>query len=290
MPLSESTMAIAGPSASRASTPARIATATSSGSAPRPSSTAPRPSLGLRPAASRAAPCSAKTAGKKARTACPKRIGSDTFIIVALRCSENSTPLALASAICSVRNRWSAATRITVASTTSPASTATACFSTVVVPSVAAELDAERSGRADRDRPLVRPEVVDAHGGDVGLGVGGPGAHRVRVLAGVGLHRGGGPAIGVALAQDRVHGAALHPVVAGPDLALLVGGGLVGVVGEGVALGLELGDGGLQLGDRGADVGQLDDVRLGRAWPARRARRGGRRSAARAAGAPGSWR
>ena len=37
-------------------------------------------------------------------TACPKMIGSETFIIVALRWSEKSTPWALASAICSARN------------------------------------------------------------------------------------------------------------------------------------------------------------------------------------------
>ncbi|HIM51174.1 MAG TPA: MerR family DNA-binding transcriptional regulator [Acidobacteria bacterium] len=36
---------------------------------------------------------------------------------------------------------------------------------------------------------------------------------------------------------------------------------LHGVVGDVVAMGLQLRDGGLQLGDRGADVGQLDDVR-----------------------------
>jgi hypothetical protein len=34
-------------------------------------------------------------------------------------------------------------------------------------------------------------------------------------------------------------------------------------IGELVALGLQLGDGGLQLRDGGADVGQLDDVGLG---------------------------
>ena len=35
-------------------------------------------------------------------------IGSETFIIVAFRCSENRTPCALASAICSARNASSA--------------------------------------------------------------------------------------------------------------------------------------------------------------------------------------
>ena len=62
-------------------------------------------------------------------------IGSETFIIVALRCTENSTPSALARAICAARNARSAATRMTLASTTSPASTGTDSRSTVVVPS-----------------------------------------------------------------------------------------------------------------------------------------------------------
>ena len=52
------------------------------------------------PAARASSPYSAKTSGKKAFTAWPKMIGSETFIIVALRWSENSTPSALASAIC----------------------------------------------------------------------------------------------------------------------------------------------------------------------------------------------
>ncbi len=91
--------------------------------------------MGLTPAAARASPCSVKSFGKNARTTCPKMIGSETFIIVAFRWTENSTPSALARAICSVRNSRSAATRMTVASTTSPASTGTESRSTVVVPS-----------------------------------------------------------------------------------------------------------------------------------------------------------
>ena len=86
----------------------------------------------------------------------------------------------------------------------------------------------------------------------------------MRVAAGVLLDRCGGAAVGVALAQDRVDGAALDPVVAGADLALLGVGGLVGVAGKLVAVGLELGDRRLELRHGGADVRQLDDVRLGR--------------------------
>lgn len=62
-------------------------------------------------------------------------IGSETFIIVALRCTENRTPSALARATCAVRNSRSAATRSTEASTTSSAWTGTDSRSTVVEPS-----------------------------------------------------------------------------------------------------------------------------------------------------------
>lgn len=62
-------------------------------------------------------------------------IGSETFIIVALRWTENSTPSALARAICAVKNSRSAATRITEASMTSLTSTGTDSRSTVVLPS-----------------------------------------------------------------------------------------------------------------------------------------------------------
>ena len=58
-------------------------------------------------------------------------IGSETFIIVAFRCTEKSTFSALARAICSARKVRSAATRITVASTTSPARTGIESLRTV---------------------------------------------------------------------------------------------------------------------------------------------------------------
>ena len=64
-------------------------------------------------------------------------IGSETFIMVALRWTENSTPSALARAIWRSRNARSSATCITVASTTSPASTGIGARSSVVVPSAA---------------------------------------------------------------------------------------------------------------------------------------------------------
>ncbi len=107
---------------------------------------------------------------------------------------------------------------------------------------------------------LVRAEVVSRHGGNVGLGVCGPGTHGVRVLAGVVLHGQRRAAVRVAFTQDRVYCGALDLVVAGADGRFLIGGGVVRVIRQVVALALELGDGGLQLRDRSADVRQLDDV------------------------------
>ena len=109
---------------------------------------------------------------------------------------------------------------------------------------------------------LAAVEVAVAHVGYMGLGVRGPGAHLVRVLARVVLDRQRGAAVGVAFTQDRVHGAALDLVVTGLGVFLGVGGGVFRVVRQGVALGLQFLDRGLQLRYRGADVRQLDDVGL----------------------------
>ena len=62
-------------------------------------------------------------------------IGSETFIIVAFRCTENRTPCSLASATWPARNSSSAARRMTAASMTSPASSGVDCLSTVTLPS-----------------------------------------------------------------------------------------------------------------------------------------------------------
>ncbi|MNV43355.1 hypothetical protein D3C71_1350660 [compost metagenome] len=90
-----------------------------------------------------------------------------------------------------------------------------------------------------------------------------PLGHAVRVLACVFLHGLGRAAVRVAFAQHGVHGRADALAVAGLDLFFLVVLGLVRVVGQGVALGLQLGDGGLELRDGRTDVGQLDDVGVG---------------------------
>jgi hypothetical protein len=64
-------------------------------------------------------------------------IGSETFIIVAFKCTENSTSRSSASATCSRRNASSARRLIRAPSTISPASTGMLRFRTVTVPSVA---------------------------------------------------------------------------------------------------------------------------------------------------------
>ena len=93
--------------------------------------------FGFAPARSSASPCSSKTSLKNVRTAWPKMIGSETFIIVAFRCTENRTPCSRASSICSARNASSALRRITAASTISPACTFRPSLSVVLVPSAA---------------------------------------------------------------------------------------------------------------------------------------------------------
>ena len=61
------------------------------------------------------------------------------------------------------------------------------------------------------------------------------------------LHRGWRAAVGVALTQNRVYGAALDLVVTGFHVTLFVVGWLLGIIGELVALGLQLLDGRLHL-------------------------------------------
>ena len=177
--------------------------------------------------------------GKNARTACPKMIGSDTFIIVALRWSEKSTPLALASAICSARNveqrrlahdrgvddLAGVSTGIDVLQHGGGA-VGGRRSSMRSVPSASA-IVTDRSLSGSRRRPSWTTWVLES-GDHAPIECG--------CLRAYCLHRRGRPAVGVALAEHRVHGAALDRVVAGPDVALGVVGRLVGVVGEGVAL------------------------------------------------------
>ena len=202
-----------------------IADRSSSGIRSRALTRAAIPSLAWTSAAARASAWSPNTRGKYARTAWPKMIGSDTFIIVALRCTEKRTPCSLASATCCARKASSAARRMTAASSTSPASTAKVGLEHGDLAVRGDVLDADLTGVRDavtdrsveRKSPSLIVETCECESGDHV-------AHRVRVIAGIGLDRVRRPAVGVALAQDGVDGAALDAVVALADVALLVVG------------------------------------------------------------------
>ncbi len=125
------------------------------------------------------------------------------------------------------------------------------------------ELDPNGGRLVDGHRLLVRREIAAAHGGDVRLRVRPPWAHPVRMLPRVFLHRGGGPSVGVAFPQHRVHGASQHLRVARLDRLLRGARRILGIVRHLVALRLQLSDRGLELRDRRADVRQLDDVGFG---------------------------
>ncbi len=86
---------------------------------------------------SNVSPCLANTSAKYVFTAWPKMIGSETFIIVAFRWIEKSTPCAWAAAICSARNASRLPALMKVASTISPARTGIDSLSTVTLPSPA---------------------------------------------------------------------------------------------------------------------------------------------------------
>ena len=61
-------------------------------------------------------------------------MGSETFIIVALRCNENKVPSIFVASICSFKKTLSALADIKVASTTVPTGKEIPSFRTVVVP------------------------------------------------------------------------------------------------------------------------------------------------------------
>ncbi len=183
--------------------------------------------------------------------------------MVALRCTENSTPSALARAIWIARNasqRGHPHDR-GVDHLTGQDRHGGAQDGDVAV--VTGQLDPEGAGPGHHRRPLGGPEVAAVHVGHVGPRRRRPCSHPVRVGPGVVLDRGGGPTIRVSLAQHRVDGAAHDLVVAGPHGPLVVGLRVVGIVGKGVAVALQLGDGRFELGAGRRDVGKLDDVGLG---------------------------
>ena len=116
IPLSESTIYIGGRDAMQASISATIAALPSTRAI-----RSPRPELGFTPKFAIASPCFSKTGARNAFTACPKMIGSETFIIVAFMCNENSVPSAFVFSISSARKASKALPLMNVASTTVPA-------------------------------------------------------------------------------------------------------------------------------------------------------------------------
>jgi len=86
----------------------------------------------------------------------------------------------------------------------------------------------------------------------------------VWILLRVGLDGRGDATIRVALSQNWVDRTSKNGGIPRLNLTLFVILGLMGVDGYVVSLGAELLDAGLQLRDRGGNVGELDDVGLGR--------------------------
>ena len=101
MPRAESTMARAGREAYCAAMSALICALSSGGRSAMASSREPRPLRGFTPSRAKVCSCFAKTSAKNTDTASPNITGSETFIIVALRCSDSSRPSDFAAAICS---------------------------------------------------------------------------------------------------------------------------------------------------------------------------------------------
>ena len=124
------------------------------------------------------------------------------------------------------------------------------------------KLDTGVGRRRNGHRDLRTVEVAARHVRHMRLGVRAPGAHLVRIVAGVLLHGAGGAAVGIALPQHRVDGTTEHTAVARPDFLVRWRRIAVGIGRHVVTLALEFLDRGLELRDRGGDVGQLDDVRL----------------------------
>ncbi|OQB54346.1 MAG: hypothetical protein BWX98_02334 [Candidatus Aminicenantes bacterium ADurb.Bin147] len=123
----------------------------------------------------------------------------------------------------------------------------------------------------DPDRPFllvdrgffVAVEISGGHVDHAGFGIRLPGTQLVGMRLGEVFDRKRRPPVGVALAEDGIHGASQDFGITGLDHSFRFVLRAFGIVREGVALGLELPDGALELGNRGADVRQLDDVGLG---------------------------
>ena len=211
-------MASAGPSSRALAIDAWMASCSAWGRPAMAASSTASPSFGLKPAAFSAVPCCSNSSGKNAWTAMPNMIGSETFIIVALRCRENSTPWALASAIWVVRNATSARLLMTAPSMISPARTGSSGLRTVTVPSVAtcSMRSVSAASRVTevslwRKSPLSMVATWVFESADQA-------PIECGCLRAYSFTERRGSAVRVAFAQHRVHRAALHLVVAGPDV------------------------------------------------------------------------
>ena len=126
----------------------------------------PKPLFTSTPILARSAPCFSNTGLKNALTTWPKMIGSETFIIVALRCTEKSTPCAFALATSRSKNATSSFLERNVPSRISPAASLSPSLSTVVAPPSAATnsiLAVVAAGIVtDCSLPKKSPLVIDA--------------------------------------------------------------------------------------------------------------------------------
>ena len=99
MPLSEFTIARPGRLAYSAWMSALIAAFSASGRVSMRVNRSPTPVSGSMPSFLKVAPCLAKTSAKNTFTQWPNRMGSEIFIMVVLRCSENRMPSFVAASI-----------------------------------------------------------------------------------------------------------------------------------------------------------------------------------------------
>ena len=125
------------------------------------------------------------------------------------------------------------------------------------------QLHAHLARLVQRDREFVVVKIAPFHVRDMGARSGRPLAHLVRMLARIGLDGLGRAAIGVALADHRVHRTASTAFVARANAFFFIVLGCIREIGNLVALALQLLDRRLELRHGGADVRQLDDVGIG---------------------------
>ncbi len=136
IPLAESTMARAGRVRNWAWRSASMACRWSSGSQLSLARRSPRPRSGLTPSFLKAPACLANTSAKNTDTKWPNMTGSETFIMVALRCTEKRTSWRRASSICSAMKARRALMLMNEPSSTSPAFRGSFSLSTFTVPAL----------------------------------------------------------------------------------------------------------------------------------------------------------